>query len=496
MSHKKAFLIIAPNDPYFICIFAELANQLQSQYPGYTIVISPIWAIRFDSSDKLESANKLSDKMVNLLRYMKDQAGLTRKIKRLFLSFSPRMNRKSTHFKGLLDWILYGRFRPRTAEDQDFISNADNDRGSFRGIVVHDLLVDTYLRFKPSPFFDKECPFTSRIKKILVSQLNYYEHIYSSYQIVGVFTGFTSYVFYGVPARLASSKGIPLYTFGGYSGFYTEQMNPEFVSHVGDHTRYVNGDFDSKYALKSLECAEISLKNRLSGSKDTSTIYMNRFSNQSMPVQGLANQRILFLHDFFDSPHIYRWMLHSEFYDWVLDTISVAIENDFCLFIKPHPNQCELSRSVVMRLRRRFANSKLIKWIPESKSNKSIFESEPLLVISVYGSVLVEAAYMSIRGLAAGDHPAYNFSLAHTSKSLEDYHSKLINPHILPRPSSRDAVRFIATHSHSGSSPSLIRHLNTSHTELNENKHILMEERTKRYVNEQISLLVSSLRLD
>jgi hypothetical protein len=200
------------------------------------------------------------------------------------------------------------------------------------------------------------------------------------------------------------------------------------------------------HAIKTL--AQESLDNRVKGRKDKSISYMQSFSSEFCINEEIAGRHIIFLHDFLDSPHIYRWMLHRDFYHWVTDTLDTLVSRGITIYLKPHPNQSEDSRMVVSRLQKRYAEYTNIKWLSDRTSNYAIFQQRPALVVSVYGSVIAEAAYFSVRSLSAGDHPAYNFKLSYNPTTLHDYHEKLINPELVPPPDPSDAISFIAQHMH------------------------------------------------
>jgi len=48
------------------------------------------------------------------------------------------------------------------------------------------------------------------------------------------------------------------------------------------------------------------------------------YEYMGVPVPDVSGALIVFLHDFFDSPHGYRWMLFPDFLEWIEHTINLA----------------------------------------------------------------------------------------------------------------------------------------------------------------------------
>ena len=133
---------------------------------------------------------------------------------------------------------------------------------------------------------------------------------------------------------------------------------------------------------------------------------------------------VVFLHDFFDSPHCYRDMLFEDFWEWANFTLNIIDLMQLNIAVKPHPNQLAESIEVVNKLKNMYPN---IVWLDPKISNMTIFKSGIKCGISVYGTILHELAYNGISALAAGDHPHISFNIATTPLNIEDYRNCLIN---------------------------------------------------------------------
>ena len=88
-------------------------------------------------------------------------------------------------------------------------------------------------------------------------------------------------------------------------------------------------------------------------------------------MKELKKKVVIFLHCFFDSPHVYRNMLYSDFYEWIGDTLKVASEvskqGKIDFYVKPHPNGIEGNDEIVEQLKVQFP---AIHFINKNVSNK------------------------------------------------------------------------------------------------------------------------------
>ena len=138
----------------------------------------------------------------------------------------------------------------------------------------------------------------------------------------------------------------------------------------------------------------------------------------------IAGKIVLMLHDFLDSPHVYRWMLFADFWDWATQTIDYCIMEGLPLAVKPHPNSVE-SNGTAERLRQKYSKSENVDWISPKITNSIIFAQKPDLIVSAYGYVLMEAAYKGIPGLVTGDYPGINFDIARQPNDRGEYFKAL-----------------------------------------------------------------------
>lgn len=334
-------------------------------------------------------------------------------------------------------------------DNQDFVNH-------FRltNIPAGGLIVDTYIRYKGEAavnsnhwFFKDIILRAFAIERALIPYFKRSKQVF-------YFGSYSTYIDHGISLRLAckNPNNIAI-TFGYIPKTYIIHNNLQqniLPSHAGYHHHYSRVKAE-KLDIKIISAAEKSLKYRLEAKYDNSMSYMEipqtKPDNKDFNLKSEGkNDLILMLHDFFDSPHIYQWILFPDFWSWAYETISFCAENNINLYVKPHPNQLPENNTVLSGLKAKFEEVDCIKWISKNIKNIDLFRLNPSAIISAYGSVAAEAAYLEIPVLMVGDHPGINFSIAQVVKSKEDYFSFLSQPSDIPKGSKTDAVLFTALH--------------------------------------------------
>jgi hypothetical protein len=491
---KNTFIVLAPSDPYFLSILSMLICKLSAAYPDYLVLIVPVWGIKFGNSFSVSNRCKFLSRIRSSLGYYKNQLLLNNQLKYFFCQHGLTQFPKNTFLVNhtllrcrIAMWSLY---------------NLKYDLSSFAAsledykigpIKVGDLIVDTFLRFRPSASFCSSDSFVDDLLRLSHSYLSFFDYLFCKYNVKAVFGSYTTYVQHGIPHRLCQYKNVESYTFGGATRFYRQHRPSSFLSHAGDHTKYSLVNLNMSPSI--LEQAETSLVNRIYGRKDPTISYMQKFSTVQLVNISVAGKHIIFLHDFFDSPHIYRWMLHHDFYHWITDTLNTLNTAGLEVFIKPHPNQSIESSEIVASLKAQYSSQLNITWLSEEIANAALLQQSPRLVVSVYGSIIPESAYCNVRSISAGDHPAINCNLSYDPSDLVDYHHKLLNPELISVPDKRNAIAFLAQHmpEHSGNTiPSLINYLGSTFSEIDNNPSILDASSTKRFLAESLDALLDS----
>jgi hypothetical protein len=318
---------------------------------------------------------------------------------------------------------------------------------SISGINVGDLIYDTYLRFKPAATVDLKSPYLwlvlwQTLRDLRAAQTYMFEEKPKIF-----LTTYSAYVQHGVAARVALAAGVKVFTFGNYQEFY-KQLHPTDLVHTKNPDQYRSDFARLESSAPKIAEAERALSARLSGKNDAATAYMQRsaYADSAELPQGISGSLVLFLHDFFDSPHCYRWMIFPDFWEWATFTLDLAKHAGIKVFVKPHPNQIVTSKAVVDRLMTEYPEAT---WLSTSTSNIQLAAAGMDCAVSIYGTVAHEMAFLGIPSIAAGHNPHISFSFCHTAQSREEYRRLILDYQNLPRPAEhlkRESLEFYWMH--------------------------------------------------
>jgi hypothetical protein len=316
------------------------------------------------------------------------------------------------------------------------------------GIEVGDLLVDSYLRFKPSPEFEVHDPFVRRLIWQTLKDVRRANDYFNRRKPALYLTSYTTYLEHGIPARVALNAGVPVWSFGNLNQF-GKKLSLENSFHTSDFSGYRSTFESLDGQAEKLELAREQLELRLSGGIDAATSYMRKSaygqSGAELPP-GLAGAVVVFLHDFYDSPHVYPDLVFDDFWRWICYTIDVLQTTGVPFFLKPHPNQIALSDEALSRLRRKYPE---LQWLPQGVSNVQLAQAGIACGVTVYGTVAHELAYLGIPSIGCARHPHHTFDFCRTAHSVLDYKAMLKTPALLPASKDemqREALAFYYMH--------------------------------------------------
>ena len=302
---------------------------------------------------------------------------------------------------------------------------------SINGIVVGDLINDTYLRFRPAKTVDVNDTFLWHLiwqafRTVRRSRVYFRREMPALY-----LTSYSTYIQHGVPVRVALDEGVAVHSFGNLQEF-TKRLHPHDIVHTRNPDDYrVRFNAQPDPAL-GRAAAERNLALRLQGGVDTATAYMAKSAYQDTwaAVPDVRDAVVIFLHDFFDSPHVYRNMVFPDFWQWACLTIDTLIESGIPFFVKPHPNQIGPSGLVLRELQERYPSLQLI---PTAVTNRQLADAGIACAVTVYGTIGHEMAYLGVPSIACAHHPHIAFEICQTATSITEYTTLLRQSQKLPR---------------------------------------------------------------
>lgn len=313
-----------------------------------------------------------------------------------------------------------------------------------RNILVGDLVIDSYLRFRPSPRFLVKDRFVLTVLWQAHRDIRRAYNFFSECKPKFYLSSYTTYIEHGVAVRVALKVGVPVYVVSVFG----KKLSMEDCFHVLDTSSYscLFEKLDEQKKLLSL--AESQLKHRLSGGVDAATSYMKSsaytYSNEELPV--VKGAVVIFLHDFYDSPHAYDDFIFSDFWAWVCFTIDTLIKAKINFWVKPHPNQISLSDDAVQFLLQQYPQ---LQMISSRITNAQLVKEGMICGVTAYGTVAHELAYMGVPSICCAKHPHHSFEFCRTAKNLDEYKYFLQAPNVQPLPVKemrRQALAFFFMH--------------------------------------------------
>lgn len=299
------------------------------------------------------------------------------------------------------------------------------------GIEVGDLIVDSYLRFRPSPRFDAHDPFVRYIIWQALRDVRQAKRYFSKVKPRFYLSSYSSYIEHGVTVRVALQHGVPVYTFGDLARF-GKRLSLQDGYHTIDYSQFRTDFQRLDRHEERLEEARAQLEVRLNGGIDAGTSYMKQSAYGGARValpQDFEGAVVVFLHDFYDSYNAYPDLIFCDFWRWICFTIETLQAGNIKFFLKPHPNQIDLSDAVMVDLRRQYPD---VQWLPSGLCNAHLVEAGMICGVTAYGTVAHELAYLGVPTIGYGRHPHHSFDFCRTAKSREEYKAMLESPSVLP----------------------------------------------------------------
>ena len=499
---KRVFIYLVQDDLSMVRLTSEALRSNMHIFPGSVHVVLPVYGIYIFNPLKSKYPKKFKKAQL-FVSYLKQEFSLKQKLKRQLSLFLDPCEASECIMPSTLYWLLCLFAGPLLVNINKFKQSAKDIRFkqhvSGQEIDFSREIIDTFIRFKPSPSFVQNDEFVNNIRKRAMALSLFYQILFFN-KFTCLYCSYTSYIQNGIPAKLIYKNKQLLVTLGSSRCLYrlhdTSKHNPLICAHP-DHSQFNTKDAQVEILNKSeIKQAENTLMNRLNQKYDSSMSYMSEYSSSDVDIQEsiqanqeFANTTVLMLHGFNDSVHIYRWFIFNDFFQWAIETISHCIRNDQRIYIKPHPNTDEISLLAIQDLKSMFKNYTNVQWLPSGLKNSAIFDKKPRLIVTGYGSVAIEAAFCGIPVLVAGDYPGENLNLAMSPRNKEQYFEFLSQP-IKQRKSlmKHNAVLTQAFLKHFENKPQLMSFLNKTRSELNDSE-LLNSSLVNKYLCEAFTEL-------
>lgn len=394
-------------DPFYLTLFAHLAYALRQRVPLEVELFVP------RSFDTAVGAGwrQWTVRAFPLNRLLTDQWI------RLWDVVATRVAYRSSSFNyplgDLIDaWRSWRLWRELGSADE-------LEAVTIEGVICGDLVIDSYLRFRPSPRVVVGDLFMLLVLWQAHRDIRRAKHYFRSTRPLLYITSYATYVQHGIAARVALQEGVRVFSFGNFQEF-GKLLSEGDSFHTRNGLNYQR-DFDqlSEPALLMQE-ARRRLEARLAGGIDSATSYMvnSAYRETTCEVPDVRCAVVVFLHDFYDSPHVYADLVFPDFWEWICFTLNTLTSAGIRFMVKPHPNQIALSNSVINELIGRFPGLEMVE--PEV-TNRQLVDARMACAVTVYGTIAHEMAYMGVPTIACARHPHVAFNFCRTARTRASY---------------------------------------------------------------------------
>lgn len=308
------------------------------------------------------------------------------------------------------------------------------EKFEYLGIRIGDLIYDEYLakfRMHTLDLNDRN------LKEIFVKAVSYLEwwiEFVKKASIDAVIVSHDVYLF-GVPARLAVSRGIPVFLVSTTEIVRLNQTYPRVGADIPLYPELFKAQ-ELNFRAKGIATAKERIHNRIKGVGPSDLNYFpvvafSEVQTQRNYLEINNNRKILVAaHDFYDSPHGGQIHLYPDFYLWLIALSEIAKVSNYDWYIKTHPYLRGSGREILAKF---VSNNPKFKLLPPEATHNEIILEGIELALTVTGTIATEYPLLGVQVLNASGgnpHAGYNFSV--TPISRQQYESYLKNIDSIP----------------------------------------------------------------
>jgi hypothetical protein len=296
------------------------------------------------------------------------------------------------------------------------------------GILIGDLIYDTYIRYRCVPTLDYSDFFLKYIIfKSLIVFYNIEDFLKNNKNIKSYFSSYASYINHGLVIRVLLKHGVDVYIL-------PKEYHQNFCEKLTIKKKY--GSFKNyndlykklkknKNKKRIIKIAEKNLKSRFDGKFDKGLSYMKKNFYKPSVKDDFPFKGVMFLHDYYDAPKEAGLKIFNDFYDWTEFSINIIQNNNLDIALKPHPNSKPESIEFNEYLIKKYPK---INFIDKDFNNNIIFNSKNFKTgISAFGSVLYELIYFNKSPLYLGNNLIEPLKIIETPNTKNEYKQLLIN---------------------------------------------------------------------
>lgn len=355
------------------------------------IIIKPEWQSPTHSA-VFESVEELLEK--EALTYAHFSQIVSRR-----LSVMQKLGIRALSIFLILKWAIIGRNRYAI---------------SFRGICLSHSIAEVSIRYSEHGSFHILRKSTMMWMESFIAHVLHLPNLFKENRVELVIGGDEGYGA-GIYLQVASRLNIPIIHFKEIRRkVYQFTYNQDLLYSGIDYRKIVL----ARTAPDALvEKRKESILKRVSGDH-SSLPYMRGTSTRNEIIEHEAeNFAVLYLHDFMDSPGIYGRNIFLDQWEWIDRSLALCQKHDLTLLIKLHPNAHERNAKAIARIKSLESDSMRI--IPGNIHLQQLKSAR--LLLTMFGSVVEEAAMLSIPVLTTSNHPLVWTPMCHNANTKVEF---------------------------------------------------------------------------
>lgn len=301
-------------------------------------------------------------------------------------------------------------------------------------VYIGDLIYDTYLKWFKKETVDVTGLSFYYVVFVCLFYMDKIDRLIKKEGYKEIYLTHSVYIGFGIPARVGLKHGADVYVTQNTRNSFVRKLSGTHLHQTPNFNDYYEKYEAMTVADKKQALAEADgkLKARLSGEIDSSIYYMKSSAYSAEKESNLEIEdyfpgrpwALIMLHCFFDSPHIYKWMIFPDFYEWLNHTLRFCYANKINVAVKRHPNGMKGNEEVVLRCQRNFP---FAEYLSSDINNKALADSKIFsCLLTVYGTVAHEFSYLGVPVINAGDNPHSSFSFSKTPRSVSEYEQTIL----------------------------------------------------------------------
>jgi hypothetical protein len=296
------------------------------------------------------------------------------------------------------------------------------------GVLIGDLIYDSYLRSMSKPTIDiEDKDFVCSLKNSLDIYV-FWKNYFHMHKVRAINVSHCVYNL-AIPLRIAISKDIP--AFQG-SAAYVYRLSKKNIFAYSEFAGYKKAFSKLSVDIQAngLEQAKQRIELRFKGKVGVDMRYSSKSAYGQHKQERLLKESprikiFIALHCFFDSPHSYGYNLFPDFFEWIDFLGKISLETDYDWYMKTHPDYLPGNIPIINGFLKKYPKFVLLS---SHSSHHQIIEEGIDVALTTYGTIGFEYAALGVPVINASlnnPHIAYNFNLH--PKSVEEYSEMLHN---------------------------------------------------------------------